>query len=104
MTGPAKLTKAQFISALAESASLEKKAVASVLDALAAVVAKQLGAEGPGEVTVPGLAKFKAKITPATPEREGVNPFTKEKTVIKAKPASRKVRATPVKPIKDLEA
>jgi hypothetical protein len=46
--------------------------------------------------------KLKAKQTPATEDRPGVNPFTKQPTVIKGKPASLKVRATPVKALKDL--
>ncbi|MDI1429268.1 MULTISPECIES: HU family DNA-binding protein [Polyangium] len=96
-----KLTKAQITAALAESTSLDKKAVGSVLDALSALVAKQLGSDGPGEITIPGLVKLKAKATPATADRQGVNPFTKEPMTIKGKPASRKVRATPVKGLKD---
>ena len=60
------------------------------------------GAGGPGEVVIPGLMKLKAKSTPATQDRPGVNPFTKEPTVIKGKPASRKIRATPIKALKDL--
>lgn len=96
-----KLTKAQITAALAESAGVDKKAVSSVLDALNALVAKQLGPEGPGEITIPGLVKLKAKETPATADRQGVNPFTKEPMLIKGKPASRKVRVSPVKQLKD---
>lgn len=96
-----KLTKAQITAALADSTGLDKKAVASVLDALAALVGKQLGSEGPGEITIPGLVKLKAKATPATADRPGVNPFTKEPMTIKGKPASRKVRVAPVKALKD---
>jgi len=96
-----KLTKAQITAALAESTGLDKKAVGGVLDALSALVAKQLGSDGPGEITLPGLVKLKAKATPATADRQGVNPFTKEPMTIKGKPASRKVRATPVKGLKD---
>ena len=100
MAASNKLTKAQFIAALAESAGLDKKTASNVLDALLDLVKKQLS-EGPGEVTVPGLVKFKAKVTPATQDREGVNPFTKEKMTIKGKPASKKIRASVVKPLKD---
>lgn len=96
-----KLTKAQITAALADSTGLDKKAVNGVLDALAALVAKQLGSEGPGEITIPGLVKLKAKATAATADRPGVNPFTKEPMTIKGKPASRKVRVAPVKALKD---
>jgi nucleoid DNA-binding protein len=101
MAASNKLTKAQFIAALAESAGLDKKTAANVLDVLLDLVKKQLGDGGPGEVTIPGLIKLKAKSTPATQDREGINPFTKEKTIIKGKPASRKIRASVVKPLKD---
>ncbi len=97
-----KLTKTQFIAALSEGSGLDKKAVGSLLDALSKLVKEQLGAGGPGEITIPNLIKLKTKETPATQDREGVNPFTKEKQVIKGKPASRKVRASPVKALKDL--
>lgn len=101
MAASNKLTKAQFIAALAESAGLDKKTASNVLEALLDLVKKQLGDGGPGEVTIPGLVKLKAKSTPATQDREGINPFTKEKTTIKGKPASRKIRASAVKPLKD---
>jgi DNA-binding protein HU-beta len=101
MAASNKLTKAQFIAALAESAGLDKKTAANVLDALLDLVKKQLGDGGPGEVTIPGLVKLKAKSTPATQDREGIHPFTKEKTIIKGKPASRKIRASAVKPLKE---
>jgi DNA-binding protein HU-beta len=65
-------------------------------------VKKQLSDGGPGEVTIPGLVKLKAKSTPATQDREGINPFTKEKTIIKGKPASKKIRASAVKPLKEI--
>lgn len=101
MAGSTKLTKAQIITQLAETSGLDKKAVNGVLDALAGLIKKELGAQGPGEVTIPNLVKLKAKATPATEDREGINPFTKQPTVIKGKPASLKVRATPVKALKD---
>ena len=101
MPGSSKLTKTQIIAALAEGSGLDKKAVAGVLEALAGLIKKELGKGGPGEVTIPNLVKFKAKSTPATADREGLNPFTKQPTTIKGKPASLKIRATPVKALKD---
>jgi hypothetical protein len=68
------------------------------------LIKKELGPQGPGEVTIPNLIKLKAKATPATQDREGINPFTKQPTVIKGKPASLKIRATPVKALKDMLA
>jgi len=102
MAGSNKLTKAQIITQLAEDSGLDKKAVNGVLDALSKLIKKELGKQGPGEITIPNLVKLKAKETPATEDREGLNPFTKAPQLIKGKPASLKVRATPVKALKDL--
>jgi nucleoid DNA-binding protein len=102
MAGSNKLTKAQIIAALAEGSGLDKKAVNAVLEALSGLIKKELGPQGPGEITIPNLIKLKAKATPATADREGINPFTKQPAVIKGKPASLKVRATPVKALKDM--
>jgi DNA-binding protein HU-beta len=100
---PAKrLSKAEVISELATFSELDKKAVTRVFDGLTELIKKQLGAGGPGEFVIPGLLKLKAVHKAATPERTGVNPFTKQPTVIKAKPASKKITARPVKTLKDL--
>ena len=94
MAGAKRLTKAQVISELAELTELDKKSVARVFD--------KLGPRGPGEFVIPGLLKLKAVKKPATKDREGINPFTKEKTIFKGKPASKKIRATALKSLKDL--
>jgi DNA-binding protein HU-beta len=102
-TKTTKLTKAQVILALSEQTELSKKDVARIFEALSALVAKQLvGRGGPGEVTIPGLLKLKAVKKPATKEREGINPFTKEPITIAAKPASKKVKAIPIKALKEM--
>jgi DNA-binding protein HU-beta len=100
----AKLTKPQFIAAVAEKSGLDKRQVNAVFDALTALIKDQLGANGPGEVAVLNLLKLKVKIAAATPETQKQNPFTKEMQTVKAKPASRKVKATAMKGLKDLVA
>ncbi|HEY8097179.1 MAG TPA: HU family DNA-binding protein [Methylobacter sp.] len=75
-----------------------KKAVDAVLKAVSAVTTQHLKA---GDVIiVPGLVRLKSVKKPATKAREGVNPFTKEKMMIPAKPAMIKVKALPVKALK----
>ena len=96
------MTKTEIIAALAESSGLTKQQVASLLDGLARLIGKNLGEEGPGQFTVPGLMKLKVVHKPATEEREGINPFTKEPTVFKAKPASKQVKIQPLKALKDM--
>jgi DNA-binding protein HU-beta len=102
MAGAKRLTKAQVISELSELAELDKKSVSRVFEKLQELIKKQLGSRGPGEFVIPGLLKLKSVKKPATKDREGINPFTKEKTVFKGKPASKKVRATALKALKDL--
>lgn len=94
-----KMTKSQFIAAVAEKCDLSKKQASAALEALNAVVTQQLNKNG--EVIIPGLLKLNVVKKPAVPERPGINPFTKEPTVFKAKPARKVVKARPVKALKD---
>ena len=71
-----------------------------MFDALGAVCKKSLRANG--QVTVPGICKLVVKKNPARPARKGINPFTKEEAMFKAKPASKTVRARPIKAVKDM--
>ena len=64
-----------------------------------AMAVEQLGSSG--ELIIPGLVRLNVSEKPATPERQGVNPFTKQPMVFKAKPARRIVKAHPVKALKD---
>lgn len=98
---PKRLTKAQFIASIAEETELSKKQVSAVLDAMNALIYQQLGKKGPGEVLIPKLVKLRAVKKPAQRERKGLNPFTKQPQVFKAKPASVKIRAIAVKAFKD---
>ena len=97
-----RLTKAQVVTELANGTDLDKKSVNRVFDALQELIRKQLAGRGPGEFVIPGLVKLRVVKKPATKERQGINPFTKEPITIPAKPASRKVRATALKALKDL--
>lgn len=94
-----KLSKTELVEAVASQSGLEKKQVNAVLDALSNVVYQELKSQN--EVVVPGLLKISTVTKPATPEREGINPFTKEKTMFKAKPERKVIKARPVKALKD---
>jgi len=96
-----RMTKSQFVAAVAQKAGLEKKQAAAALDALNTVVAHELGKKGPGEVMIPGLLKLNVVAKPAVPAHEGINPFTKQPAMFKAKPARKVVKARPVKALKD---
>lgn len=96
------MTKTEIISALAETSELTKQQVSSLLDGLIGLIGKNLGDDGPGVFAIPGLVKLSVVHKPATEEREGINPFTKEPTVFKAKPASKSVKVRPLKGLKDM--
>jgi nucleoid DNA-binding protein len=94
-----RMSKTEFVEAIASQSGLEKKQVNAVLDAINNVVYKELKAEN--EVVLPGLVKLTSVTKPAVPEREGINPFTKEKTMFKAKPARKVIKPRPLKALKD---
>ena len=94
------LTKTQLIEKLvAGSDGLTKKQVKTLLESLAALAHKEL--KKTGTFVMPGLAKFVVVKKPATKARMGINPFTKEPTVFKAKPARKTIKIRPVKAAKD---
>jgi len=95
-------TKSQIFGELAEDNELTRKQVASVFDSLSGMIKKDLGKRGPGIFTVPGLMKIKVVRKPATKARKGINPFTGEPTVFKAKPARNVVKVQPLKGLKDM--
>ncbi len=100
-----KQTKSQILSTLAEETGLTKKEVAAVMDALADLAQRHLKKRGSGEFSVPSLGvKLRRVIKPARKARKGINPFTGEEIMIKAKPATTSVRAVALKAIKDAVA
>ena len=96
-----RLTKAQVIAEIAEYSELDKKSVNRVFDGLTELIKKELRKPN-GEFVIPGLLKLRAIKKPATKDRPGINPFTKQPITIKGKPAQKKVRATALKALKDL--
>jgi DNA-binding protein HU-beta len=95
------LSKSGLIQAIAETVGdeLTRKQVRSVLESLINVGHREL--KKSGVFTLPGFAKFRVVKKPATKARQGINPFTKQPTTFAAKPASKSVRARPIKAIKD---
>ena len=81
---------------------VSRKHVKQIVETLVNVGHKELKKNG--IFVLHGFAKFVVVKKPARPAREGINPFTKEKQMFAAKPASKAVRARPVKAIKDAVA
>ena len=95
-------TKSEILATISKETELSKKQVGAVFDSLSASIKKSLRSHG--LFTMPGLLKMKVVKKPATKARKGINPFTKEPTVFKAKPAHKVIKARPVKAAKDAAA
>jgi DNA-binding protein HU-beta len=94
------MSKSALLNAIAEvSEGVTRKQVKLVLDNLSQIAYRELKKNG--VFTMPGFAKFRVVKKPATKAREGINPFTKQAMTFAAKPASKSVRARPIKAIKD---
>jgi len=87
------MTKTQLVAALAEEMGSDKKTASAAIDAIAAVVTKEVAAGG--AVTLPGIGKVSCK---ARPERQVRNPATGETMM---KPADKQVKVTVAKALKD---
>ena len=95
-------TKSELYSALSESTEVPKKDIAVVFDELANVMHAHLQKGAAEEFKLPGILKIKVRKIPARKARKGINPFTGEPTTFKAKPASRKVKITALKNLKEM--
>jgi len=87
------MTKTQLLAALADAMGSDKKTAGAALDAIAAVVSREVAAGG--AVTLPGLGKMVCR---ERPERQVRNPATGE-TVMKA--ADKQVKFSIAKALKD---
>lgn len=95
-------SKGEILSTAAEQTGLSRKQVAAVLDSLAGQIKNALGKKGAGTFTVPGLMRINVINKPATKARKGINPFTKEEVMFKAKPARKVVKVRPLKNLKEM--
>jgi len=96
------MSKSEVVSGIADATGLTKKQVSSVFEAMAGQIKKSLGRSGPGAYVVPGLMKLVVVRKPATNARKGINPFTGEETMFKAKPARNVVKIRPLKNLKGM--
>ncbi|MCA9280140.1 MAG: HU family DNA-binding protein [Phycisphaeraceae bacterium] len=94
-------TKSEILNVLAEHAGVTRKDVATIFDTMNEMIVADLRKGGCGKFTVPGMMKVMVQRKPATKARKGINPFTGEETVFKAKPARNVVKIRPLKGLKD---
>ena len=95
-------SKSQLIGSITESSGLHRKQVSCVFDCLEDIIGGHLAGRGPGSFTLPGLCKMMVIHKPATKARKGINPFTGEPTIFKAKPARRVVKIRALKKLKEM--
>lgn len=96
-------TKSEIYAKIVDDTGLTRKDVAAVFDSLSGQIKKNLGGRNaPGMFSIPGLLKLRVVKKPARKARKGVNPFTGEEMMFKAKPATKVVKATILKGLKDM--
>lgn len=98
------LSKSGMIKTITDVTCLSKRDVVAVLDCFAQVIEKHVKSGGPGVFVMPGLMKILVVKKPARPARKGVNPFTGEEIMIKAKPAYKAVKIKALKKLKEMVA
>jgi nucleoid DNA-binding protein len=96
------ISKSEIMNSLAETTGLAKKDIAKVFEELNNLIEENLGKKGPGVFNFPGLMKIQVVRKPATKARKGIDPFTKEERIFKAKPARNVVKVRPLKGLKDM--
>jgi nucleoid DNA-binding protein len=95
-----KYTKNQILTDLSDKTGLSKKEVGVVLDELTSLIERHVKKKSVGEFTLPGLLKISTVHKKAQKARKGINPFTKEEQMFKAKPARTVVKVRPLKKLK----
>ena len=95
-------TKTDILKNISETTGLSRKEVVAVFEEMGALMKKDLGRRGPGVFTIPGLVKCRVVSKPAVKARKGINPFTGEEMMFKAKPARKVVKTTALKNLNDM--
>jgi nucleoid DNA-binding protein len=94
--------KTQMLNQISEATEVNKKHVQAVLDELTNIIEGHIKKKGIGEFVFPGLFKILTVKKPATKARKGINPFSGEEVMFKAKPASTSVKIRPLKKLKEM--
>ena len=93
------MTQTQVYSSIAETNGLKAKQAKGVVEALMAVCCSEIKKNG--NFKLAGMLNLKLKKKAASAAKKGINPFTKEPCVFKAKPASKTVKALALKKLKE---
>lgn len=95
-------TKSDILNRISEVTELPRKDVSAVFEELDNIIEAHIKKRACGEFTIPGLMKIVTVKKPAVKARKGINPFTGEETMFKAKPASIAVKIRPLKKLKEM--
>ena len=93
-------SKGAVFGTIAQHVGIHRRDVAAVFHVMGSLIKADLSKNGSGVFKVPGLMRITVTRKPATKERQGINPFTKEPTTFKAKPARNVVRVRPLQALK----
>ncbi len=94
-------TKQKLLRHLSKKTGLTKTSINLVFTELLETINEHMKKDGPEKFVLPGIFKLTTKHLPSQEERTGINPFTREKMIFKAKPASRKIKIKPLKKLKN---
>lgn len=95
-------TKTAVYNEIAEVTGLSRKEVVAVFDAFTNIIHRHIKKRAAGIFAMLGLLKITVVKKPATKARKGINPFTGEPTVFKAKPAKMVVKIKALKKLKEM--
>jgi len=98
----APLKKGGVVTAIYDLTCIPKRDVTAVLEGFTQVLEHHVKPNGPGAFTLPGYFKVVVVKKAARPARKGINPFTGEEIMIKAKPARKVVKIKPLKKLKEM--
>jgi nucleoid DNA-binding protein len=97
-------TKSDVFSTIADHVGINRRDVAGVFHVMGSIIKADLSKGGPGVFKVPGLMRITVQRKPATKARMGINPFTKQEVMFKAKPARNVVKVRPLRGLKEMVA
>jgi len=92
-------TKSQILDYVADNSDKTRKEISEIFDITETLMRSHL--KGCGKFVFMGM-KITVKDVPAKKERKGINPFTGEPTIFKAKPRSKKVKIIALKKVKEM--
>ncbi|MCN4144555.1 MAG: HU family DNA-binding protein [Thiohalomonas sp.] len=97
-----KMTKSQILTEISENTEVTKKDVANVLAELDLLIECHIKKRACDEFLLPGLLKIVTVKKPAVKARKGINPFTGEEMMFKAKKATIVVKVRALKKLKEM--